>query len=126
MDFWSAVPSYELVINGVPRTVLATNKKEDLKIFLDFTIPIENSTDQILNALQVSRGKLVSIYSSNQGNRRFDFQVSNKFHSVCCFLFTNHFTLDIYDLYIKALWILICSSMLQQELKSSQLNFNPI
>ncbi|XP_062105439.1 uncharacterized protein LOC133817071 [Humulus lupulus] len=76
VDFWTAVPSYELVLNGVPRTVLATNKKEDLKIFLDFRIPIENTTEQILNVLQVSMGNLVPIYSTNQGNRRFAFHLN--------------------------------------------------
>ncbi|XP_030485093.2 uncharacterized protein LOC115701432 isoform X2 [Cannabis sativa] len=76
VDFWTAVPSYELVLNGVPRTVLATNKKEDLKIFLDFRIPIVNTTDQIANALQVNMGNLVPIYSTNQANRRFAFHLN--------------------------------------------------
>ena len=71
------VPSYELVIDGVPRTVFATNKMEDLKIFLDFSIPVENSTQQILNSLRVNNGSLTPITSrKNQGNRRFDFEVS--------------------------------------------------
>ncbi|KAF4397482.1 hypothetical protein G4B88_027222 [Cannabis sativa] len=73
---WFIVPSYELVLNGVPRTVLATNKKEDLKIFLDFRIPIVNTTDQIANALQVNMGNLVPIYSTNQANRRFAFHLN--------------------------------------------------
>ncbi|KAM6549579.1 hypothetical protein CsatB_021255 [Cannabis sativa] len=76
VDFWTAVPSYELVLNGVPRTVLATNKKEDLKIFLDFRIPIVNTTEQIGNALQVNMGNLVPIYSTNQANRRFAFHLN--------------------------------------------------
>lgn len=86
VDFWTAVPSYELVIDGVPRTVLATNKIEDLKIFLDFSIPIVNSTEQILNVLELNRANLVPTNSRNQGNRRFTFEVRNKVHSVCSFL----------------------------------------
>ncbi|PON61303.1 Transmembrane protein [Parasponia andersonii] len=76
VDFWTAVPSYELVINGVPRTVLATNKIEDLKIFLAFNIPVGNTTEQILNALRVNRGSLVHINGTNQGNRRFAFELN--------------------------------------------------
>lgn len=78
VDLWTSVPSYELVLNGVPRTVLATNKMEDLKIFLDFSIPILNSTQEILNALQVNSGNLIPIHDRNQGSRRFDFEVSSK------------------------------------------------
>lgn len=80
-DLWTSVPAYELMINGVPRTILATNKMEDLNIFLDFSIPIMNTTEQILNALVVNSGNLVPIHGRNQGNRRFKFQVSNySFH----------------------------------------------
>ncbi|GMN57513.1 hypothetical protein TIFTF001_026618 [Ficus carica] len=76
-DFWTMVPSYELVIDGVPRTVFATNKMEDLKIFLDFSIPVENSTQQISNSLRVNKGSLTPITSRrNQGNRRFDFELN--------------------------------------------------
>lgn len=78
VDLWSSVPSYELVLNGVPRTVLATNKMDDLKIFLDFSIPILNSTQEILNALSVNSGNLIPIHDRNQGNRRFDFEVSSR------------------------------------------------
>ena len=78
VDMWTSVPSYELVLNGVPRTVLATNKMEDLKLFLDFSIPILNSTQDILNALQVNSGNIIPIHDRNEGNRRFDFEVSSK------------------------------------------------
>ncbi|BBH00535.1 hypothetical protein Prudu_010547 [Prunus dulcis] len=76
-DLWTSVPAYELMINGVPRTILATNKMEDLNIFLDFSIPIINTTEQILNALVVNSGNLVPIHGRNQGNRRFKFQLRN-------------------------------------------------
>lgn len=75
VDFWSAVPSYELMLNGGLRTVLATNKVEDLKFFLEFTAPIINSTEQVLSALQVDKNNLVAIGSRNQGSRRFAFEV---------------------------------------------------
>ncbi|KAM3713300.1 hypothetical protein ACJW31_01G244600 [Castanea mollissima] len=75
VDLWTSVPSYELVINGVPRTVLATNKMEDITIFLDFSIPIINSTEQILNALHVNSGSLIPIHGKIHGNRRFVFEL---------------------------------------------------
>ena len=86
MDFWTSVPSYELVINGVPRTVLATNKMEDMKIFLDFSIPVVNSTEDILNALLVNKGNLIPIGTRNSANRRFALQVRRKF-CLCSSLF---------------------------------------
>jgi hypothetical protein len=46
VDLWMPVPSYVMEINGVPRTVLATNKIGDMKICLDFSIPIGNSTEK--------------------------------------------------------------------------------
>jgi hypothetical protein len=79
LDLWTSVPSYELVINGVPRTVLATNKLEDIKLFLDFSIPIINSTKQILKTLHVNSGNLIPIHGKLRANRRFVFEVSSKF-----------------------------------------------
>lgn len=79
-DLWTSVPAYELVMNGVPRTVFASNKMEDLKIFLGFSIPIINTTEQVLNALIVNSGNLVPIHRRNQGYRQFSFQVSRKLH----------------------------------------------
>lgn len=76
-DFWTSVPAYELAINGIPRTVRATNKMEDLEIFLDFSIPVMNTTEQVRNALVVNSGILVPSHGRNQGNRGFKFQVSN-------------------------------------------------
>ena len=70
-----SVPSYELVLNGVPRTVIATNKMEDLRVFLDFSSPIINSTEQILTALRVNSGHFIPSEGRN-GNRRFGFEVS--------------------------------------------------
>lgn len=78
VDLWTSVPSYELGINGVPRTVIATNKMDDLKLFLDFSSPVVNSTVQILNAVRLSSGVIVSVNSRDHGNRKFAFQVSTQ------------------------------------------------
>lgn len=75
-DLWTSIPSYVLGINGVPRTVLATNKEEDLDIFLDFLSPVANSTEQIQDALHVNSGHLIPIQGQNHGNHRFVFRVS--------------------------------------------------
>ncbi|KAG9445995.1 hypothetical protein H6P81_012123 [Aristolochia fimbriata] len=75
VDMWTSVPSYELEISHIPRTILATNKVKDLKIFLDFSDPIVNSTNDILAALEVSEGQLTPIHGGSHGNRRFGFEV---------------------------------------------------
>ncbi|OMO99474.1 hypothetical protein COLO4_13262 [Corchorus olitorius] len=77
VDLWSSVPSYELAINGVPRTVFATNRTENLEVYLDFSIPIINSTEQILNALDVNSGSLMPVHDRTHGNRRFVFNLKN-------------------------------------------------
>ncbi|XP_065878870.1 uncharacterized protein [Euphorbia lathyris] len=77
VDLWMPVSSYVLEIGGSPRTVLATNKMEDLKIYLDFSIPIINSTQELLSALHVNSGNILPILSGNHGNRRFVFQLKD-------------------------------------------------
>ncbi|XP_040968481.1 uncharacterized protein [Gossypium hirsutum] len=77
VDLWSSVPSYELEINGVPRTVFATNATEDLEVYVDFSIPVINSTEQILNALDVNVGSLIPVNQRTHGNSRFAFKLKN-------------------------------------------------
>ncbi|WKA04151.1 hypothetical protein VitviT2T_022211 [Vitis vinifera] len=77
VDLWMSAPSYMLEINGVPRTILATNKIEDLNIFLDFSKPVLNSTEQILKALHVNSGNLIADHDKSGGNRRFVFKLKN-------------------------------------------------
>lgn len=77
VDFWTSVPSYELVMNNVSRTVIATRKTEDLVFFLDFSIPLRNSTEQILNALNVNSGVLVPFHVRRNETRHFAFKVSS-------------------------------------------------
>lgn len=79
VDLRMSLPAYELEINGVPRTVLATNKLEDLEIFLDFSIPIMNSTEQILNAFHLNSGNLIAMHGRSHMNSRFVFKVSRNF-----------------------------------------------
>lgn len=76
MDFWTLVPSYELQIGQVLRTVLATNKVEELQIFLDFSDSVLNSTQEVLSAMEASTGNLVPVASGSHANRRFAFQVN--------------------------------------------------
>lgn len=78
VDLWMSAPSYMLEINGVPRTILATNKIEDVEIFLDFSKPVANSTQQILKALLVNSGNLIADHDQSSGNRRFVFKVSTE------------------------------------------------
>lgn len=77
VDLWMSAPAYMLEINGVPRTILATNKIEDLNIFLDFSKPVLNSTEQILKALHVNSGNLIADHDKSGGNRRFVFKLKN-------------------------------------------------
>ncbi|PIA51132.1 hypothetical protein AQUCO_01100163v1, partial [Aquilegia coerulea] len=77
VDIWTSVPSYELQINKVPRTVLATNKMEDMEIYLDFSDPVVNSTKEIMSVLHANAGNLVPIHSKTHGNRRFVFELRN-------------------------------------------------
>ncbi|KAJ6298783.1 hypothetical protein OIU76_019859 [Salix suchowensis] len=77
VDLWMPVPSYVMEINGVPRTVLATNKMGDLKICLDFSIPIGNSTEEVLNSLHVNSDNVLPVLIGNHGNRNFFFELRN-------------------------------------------------
>lgn len=88
VDLWTSAPSYELEFDGIPRTVTATNRMEELKFFLDFSTPITNSTEQILNALHPSSGLIVPIHSRGHGNRSFAFVVSTNiiFYTMHIFL----------------------------------------
>ncbi|XP_020237910.1 uncharacterized protein LOC109817124 isoform X2 [Cajanus cajan] len=77
VDFWTSVPTYELKVNGIPRTVVATSKPGDLVVFLDFSIPIRNSTEQVMNALHVNSGVLTPLNCRSNGTRRFRFNLKN-------------------------------------------------
>ncbi|XP_031252454.1 uncharacterized protein LOC116110343 [Pistacia vera] len=74
VDLWMSLPDYELEFNGVPRTVLSTSKMEDLELFLDFSIPIMNSTEQVLKAFCLNSGSLIVIHHRCHTNLRFMFK----------------------------------------------------
>uniref|UniRef100_A0A7N1A4A1 Bacterial Ig-like domain-containing protein n=1 Tax=Kalanchoe fedtschenkoi TaxID=63787 RepID=A0A7N1A4A1_KALFE len=76
-DLWTSVPSYALGIKGDTRIVRATNNEDDLDIFLDFTTPVLNSTQQIMNALHLKSAELSADQARSQGNRRFVFKLKN-------------------------------------------------
>ncbi|EPS71402.1 hypothetical protein M569_03352 [Genlisea aurea] len=71
------VPEKKLEINGETRTALATNKNSDLRVYLYFTEPVINSSEEILKGLNVNQGSLVSIAGSSLGQRRFGYQLTN-------------------------------------------------
>ncbi|XP_026383362.1 uncharacterized protein LOC113278845 [Papaver somniferum] len=77
MVLWTTIPSYKLKIGEVPRTVLATNKLEDLEFYLDFSSPVVNSTADILSVLHANFGSLVPIKTKGHGGRRFVFRLVN-------------------------------------------------
>ncbi|KAK6928527.1 hypothetical protein RJ641_007118 [Dillenia turbinata] len=77
VDLWASIPAYLLGINGVPRTVYATNKMEDVEIFLEFSTPIVNSLDEIQKALLVNPIRYSPIPVRSHGNRRYNFKLMN-------------------------------------------------
>lgn len=81
VDLWTSVPSYEVKVNKVPRTVLATNKMEDLDIFLEFSDHIINTTTEIVSALQANAGNFKPVHSKTHGSRRFVFKVRDACYS---------------------------------------------
>ncbi|PIN20252.1 hypothetical protein CDL12_07057 [Handroanthus impetiginosus] len=71
------IPERLLQISSETRTVLATNKNKNLKVYLYFTEPIMNSSAEILNSLNTNQGSLVPIDGSSYGQRRFGYQLTN-------------------------------------------------
>ncbi|XP_038894141.1 uncharacterized protein LOC120082862 isoform X2 [Benincasa hispida] len=71
------VPERLLQLNSDTRLVQATNKLDNLKVYLYFSEPVLNSSVEVLNALEVSDGMLLPISGRSLGNRRFSFWVTN-------------------------------------------------
>ncbi|KAL7098476.1 hypothetical protein ACP275_09G019800 [Erythranthe tilingii] len=71
------IPERLLEIKSETRTVLATNKNKNLKVYLYFTEPVTNSSSEILNSLNTNQGSLVPINGSSFGQRRFGYQIVN-------------------------------------------------
>ncbi|KAL2492641.1 hypothetical protein Adt_28269 [Abeliophyllum distichum] len=66
-----------LQIDSQTRTVLATNKNRNLKLYLYFTEPVVNSSAEIMNSIRTSQGSLVPISGSSLGERRFGYQLTD-------------------------------------------------
>ncbi|XP_049932166.1 uncharacterized protein LOC116248337 isoform X2 [Nymphaea colorata] len=71
------VPMKLLQLNAASRIVEATNDHRNLRIYLVFSVPVLNSSSEILSALHISSGLLVPINRKTLGNRRFGFLVNN-------------------------------------------------
>ncbi|KAK6924828.1 Bacterial Ig-like domain 12 [Dillenia turbinata] len=71
------VPEKLLQLDSVTRTVQATNKDKNLKVYLYFSKPVLNSSAEVLNSLNTSDGLLVPTNSDTLGNQRFGFLVEN-------------------------------------------------
>ncbi|KAM7483188.1 hypothetical protein LguiB_007771 [Lonicera macranthoides] len=68
------VPEWLLQIDSETRTVQATNRRKNLKVYLYFTDPVLNSSAEILNSVHTSQGSLLPISGNTLENRRFGFQ----------------------------------------------------
>lgn len=77
VDIRTQIPERLLQIDRETRTVLATNRTENMKVYLYFTEPIVNSSTEILNSLNISQGLVTPISGNSLGERRFGFQVSS-------------------------------------------------
>ncbi|KAK7302331.1 hypothetical protein RJT34_13218 [Clitoria ternatea] len=64
-------------MKGIPRTVVITSKLEDLVIFLEFSILIRNSTEQVLSALHANSGVLTPLHGRSNETHRFSFKLEN-------------------------------------------------
>ncbi|KAI7734484.1 hypothetical protein M8C21_030292 [Ambrosia artemisiifolia] len=76
VDLRTHIPEQLLQLDNNVRSVQATNKHKNLKLYLYFTQPIVNTSTEVLKSLKVSQGSLVSTTSNKDslGNRRFGFQ----------------------------------------------------
>ncbi|KAJ9568278.1 hypothetical protein OSB04_004244 [Centaurea solstitialis] len=77
VDLRTHIPEQLLQLDNAVRTVQATNKHKNLKLYLYFTEPIVNTSAEVLKSIQVTQGSLISATSNNDslGNRRFGFQL---------------------------------------------------
>ncbi|XP_049936469.1 uncharacterized protein LOC116264164 isoform X2 [Nymphaea colorata] len=64
-------------LNAKTRMVDVSNNSSNLKIYLNFSAPVLNSSAEILSALHISTGVLVPISGKSHGGRRFRFKVNN-------------------------------------------------
>ncbi|KAL2642981.1 hypothetical protein R1flu_010568 [Riccia fluitans] len=77
VNMWTPIQDTQVQINNEFRTISATNKSEDLIIYLDFSESMITTTAQLLNALRTTGGVLSPTNRKSHGNRRFGFLLSN-------------------------------------------------
>ncbi|WOL18428.1 hypothetical protein Cni_G27223 [Canna indica] len=77
MNLTTHIQKKLLQLNGETRTAEATNTPKDLKVYLSFSEPVLNSSEQILDLLHSSSGLLVPTNRRSLGNRRFGYLVHN-------------------------------------------------
>ncbi|CAL9126678.1 unnamed protein product [Musa textilis] len=75
MNLTTHIPKKSLQLNGELRTAEATNTFKGLKIYLSFSEPVLNSSEEILGLLHSSSGSLIPTKRNNLGNRRFGYLV---------------------------------------------------
>lgn len=101
MNITTGIPPKLLQLNGMMRTVEATNNENNLRIYLSFSAPVLNSSTEILRVLRTSSGSLSPTYRNSLGNHRFGYIVSYSltYWQIClstyllCFLFLMYFSL---------------------------------
>ncbi|KAG0464201.1 hypothetical protein HPP92_020270 [Vanilla planifolia] len=70
------IPEKLLQFNGNLRRIEATNRKRNLRIYLQFSEPVLNSSVEMLRVLHVNAGVLLPSNGSTLGQRRFCFKVT--------------------------------------------------
>lgn len=71
------VPERLLELDRKTRTVQATNNPDNLKVYLYFTAPVQNSSAEIMRSFSVSQGSLLPISGMTNRNRKFGFSITN-------------------------------------------------
>lgn len=103
------VPERLLQLNSDTRLVQATNKHDNLKVYLYFSEPVLNSSLEVLNSLEVSEGTLLPMSGRSLGNRKFGFVVSVLFNVyVFVFIFWCSSVITVFSVLH-----LICKSLFQ-------------
>ncbi|EFJ31765.1 hypothetical protein SELMODRAFT_87288 [Selaginella moellendorffii] len=77
VNLWTGITEVQVVVNKQPRSLQVTRDIGDLGIFLDFSRPIVNTTEEILGALNVTDGVLQPTERKSHGKRRYGFLLTN-------------------------------------------------
>ncbi|XP_061357015.1 uncharacterized protein LOC133301403, partial [Gastrolobium bilobum] len=71
------IPEKLLQLDSENRSVQATNDYNKLQVYLYFSVPVLNSSTEIMNSLNISQGSLLPTSGESLGNRRFGFMIAN-------------------------------------------------